>query len=190
MTPVVKFILVSIFYTVIVLLLLLVYLFTGYTSFLYGSLLMISFLLMGSYILGQLYPELVDIFQIAIRTRRYEHSKIKGLDLKMFEKRLIAIIEKDRLYLDETISLNKVADLLSVTTHQLSEFLNNNLKLNFNSFINKYRIEEAKRLLKERPEETIISIAFTVGFNNRSSFNAAFLAYTGLTPKEYRKSLS
>ena len=97
---------------------------------------------------------------------------------------------KDKLYLDETISLNKVADLLSVTTHQLSEFLNNNLKLNFNSFINKYRIEEAKRLLKERPEETIISVAFTVGFNHRSSFNAAFLTYTGLTPKEYRKSLS
>ena len=63
---------------------------------------------------------------------------------------------------------------------------------NFFDFINGYRIKEAKRLLVDPKGEllTILAIAEEVGFNSKSSFNTAFKKITGMTPTEYKKSVS
>ena len=74
-----------------------------------------------------------------------------------------------------------------MTAHQLSQLLNEKLNVNFYTFINKYRIQEARRILTEEPDKSIIAIAYDVGFNSKSSFYEAFSKFTGKTPYRYRK---
>jgi AraC-like DNA-binding protein len=59
--------------------------------------------------------------------------------------------------------------------------------MNFNTFVNTYRVEEVKRLLVDYPEKTVLQIAHEAGFNSKSSFYDSFTRFTGLTPVEYRK---
>ena len=67
--------------------------------------------------------------------------------------------------------------------------INERLNMNFNTFINQYRIDEAQKLLIRDPERSVISVAYDVGFNSKSSFYDAFSRYTGVTPQAYRKKL-
>jgi AraC-like DNA-binding protein len=55
--------------------------------------------------------------------------------------------------------------------------------------VNRYRIEEAKRLLTNPPDKkiTVLEVLYEVGFNSKSSFNTLFKKYTGLTPSEFKK---
>ena len=67
--------------------------------------------------------------------------------------------------------------------------INERLIQSFSVFINTYRVEEAKRHLLDTKKRhySILAIAEEVGFNSKSSFNAAFRKYTNLTPSEFRK---
>ena len=96
-------------------------------------------------------------------------------------------MEDEKLFCDEDLTLNRMADILSLTPHQVSEFLNNVLETNFNSFINSYRIDEAKQLLMEDSERSILSVAYSVGFNSKSVFYNAFTKVTGTSPTKFRK---
>jgi AraC-like DNA-binding protein len=58
-------------------------------------------------------------------------------------------------------------------------------KDNIVNYINKLRIEEAKRLLRET-DQTINEIALSLGYNNNQSFNRFFKKYEGVTPGEFR----
>ena len=104
-------------------------------------------------------------------------------------KKLEFMMDIDKLYRDETLSLQSLAEKLSLSSHQLSQILNDNLNKNFWDFVNTYRVEEAKRLLRdpERKNRKILSIAFDVGFNTKASFNQVFKRYSGMTPSEYKK---
>jgi AraC-like DNA-binding protein len=52
--------------------------------------------------------------------------------------------------------------------------------------INSYRVNEAKALLINEPQDTILDIAYAAGFNSKASFNRIFKKVTGMTPSEYR----
>ncbi len=77
--------------------------------------------------------------------------------------------------------------MLFITPHQLSEFINDLLGMNFASYINQYRVEEAKSILVNKPEESTLAIGFQVGFGSKQSFNTIFKQQTGTTPSGYRK---
>lgn len=104
-------------------------------------------------------------------------------------KKLGYMMDIEKIYRDENISLQSMAEKLSLSPHQLSQLLNENLNKNFWDFINTYRVEEAKRLLidPKRAHQKILTIAFDVGFNTKASFNQVFKRYTGMTPSQYRK---
>jgi YesN/AraC family two-component response regulator len=85
--------------------------------------------------------------------------------------------------------LKTLAERLGVHYNYLSQIINEQFKQNFNDFINKYRIEEAKKILKtpSGSEKTILEIAYETGFYSKSVFNTAFKKFTGKTPSEFRK---
>lgn len=100
-----------------------------------------------------------------------------------------SLFMEEPIYLDPELSLKTVAARFAVTPRMVSQAINQNEQINFNEFVNRYRIWKAKTLL-EAPEyqhEKLAAIAYDSGFGNITSFNMAFKKITGLTPSEYRK---
>ena len=125
----------------------------------------------------------------AFRLGKYNTS---NLDKSSSQKLMAAVknlLINEELFLDNTISLEKIAEKLNVTPRKLSQAINENEQKNFSDFVNGYRIKKAQDLLSnpEHHQEKILSIAFDCGFGNITSFNLAFKAKTGLTPSQFRK---
>lgn len=103
-------------------------------------------------------------------------------------RRIIVLMEEDKLYQETELTLQQLAEKLEVPTYQVSAALNDGLKKNFYDVVNGYRVEEAKRLLVDAKNRnyTILSVGFEAGFNSKTTFNTVFKKFTGLTPTEYR----
>jgi AraC-like DNA-binding protein len=93
----------------------------------------------------------------------------------------------EKVFADEELTLPALADELGISPHQLSEILNREIGKNFNTFINEYRVKEAKELLVEQPGRSILSVGVAAGFNSGTTFNTVFGKITGMTPGRYRK---
>ncbi len=117
----------------------------------------------------------------------YRRSKIGDLDVPAVVDKMERIMTEQRLYCDEKLSLDTLASEVGITKHQLSEILNGNIKKNFNTYVNDFRIKEAVKILDRGGEETILSIAYRCGFNSKTTFNSLFFRHTGMTPSEYRR---
>ena len=118
---------------------------------------------------------------------RYAVSRIGGLDVTELIASLKHLMEVERVYCDEDMDLTKTAELLEIKPHQLTELLNVHTGKNFNTYINEYRVGEARRLLVEEKDRSIISIAHAVGFNSQSSFYSVFVNLTGRSPGKFRR---
>jgi AraC-like DNA-binding protein len=150
------------------------------------SAILLPFILVFFYLLASYNPEILKGVKEEIKSIRYQNSKIKNLDVEGIINRMNELMEREKAFADEDISLISFASELEISSHQLSEILNETLKKNFNQFINEYRIQEAKRMLLEETSRNILSIAFSVGFNSKASFNRIFKQQTGITPVKYR----
>lgn len=105
----------------------------------------------------------------------------------------VAIIEKaineDKLFLESNINLERFAEQIGLKPRDISAILKMHYQSNFFEFINRYRVEEAKRLLllPELKDETILEIIYKSGFNSPSAFHRFFKRMVGVTPTEYRQ---
>jgi len=97
------------------------------------------------------------------------------------------LMDEEKKYLIPDLTLGETAKILNTNTTYLSKVINEQGEMNFNNYINKYRIEEAKALLDSGKQDylTFEGIGKSCGFISRSSFNKAFKKFTGLTPTEY-----
>ncbi|WP_276876504.1 helix-turn-helix domain-containing protein [Chryseobacterium joostei] len=98
-------------------------------------------------------------------------------------------METEKPYLDGDLNLLKLSDRVQINAHQLSYLLNNGFQENFFYFVNKYRVEHAKKMLIDDSFQklSILGIAFESGFNSKTAFNTIFKKMTDMTPSEFRK---
>ncbi|QBY04481.1 AraC family transcriptional regulator [Thalassotalea sp. HSM 43] len=103
------------------------------------------------------------------------------------EKAMLA----SKAYMDPDITLDKLAETLNIIPRDLSMLINRHYGINFYEFINKYRIEEAKKMLISplHKDTTITDIYLDVGFNSKSVFYTFFKKFEGMTPSKYRQSV-
>ncbi|MFM9976255.1 MAG: helix-turn-helix transcriptional regulator [Beijerinckiaceae bacterium] len=92
---------------------------------------------------------------------------------------------RDKIYRRPNLTLRALSDHTTVSENHVSQALNEHLGKNFYEFINHWRIKDAMQLLQET-EFSVIQVGDEVGFNSRSTFNAAFKKETGVTPSEFR----
>jgi AraC-like DNA-binding protein len=111
----------------------------------------------------------------------------RGQNLSKILTELKRLLEEERVYRDSEISVQSLSSKLGIQNHQLSQILHESLGMSFRGYIKNYRLEEAKLLLVQKPERSVLDIAYAVGFNSKSTFNSAFLTATGLTPSDFRK---
>jgi AraC-like DNA-binding protein len=104
------------------------------------------------------------------------------------EKRVLYLFEVEKIYREESLSLNNLAEKIGISAHHLSWVINTRIGKTFSDFMNYHRIEEVKKKLSDplELERTILEIAFGAGFNSKSAFNKTFKALTGKTPSHFR----
>ena len=118
---------------------------------------------------------------------KYASKKIERKEANRLISELNKSMLKNQFYKNTDVKLSNIAKELHISSHQLSQLLNDNLGKSFALFINEYRIEEAKRILKENNQHTLEVIGFESGFSSKSTFYATFKKVVGLTPSQYQK---
>ncbi|WP_299185574.1 helix-turn-helix transcriptional regulator [uncultured Aquimarina sp.] len=123
-------------------------------------------------------------------TKYVKSGLTESLSAELKEK-LLYLLNEEKIYKQNNITLQGLSELMDTTRHNTSQIINEHFSLNFFELINKYRIEEAKELLKDEKHKNfnIIDIAYEVGFNNKVTFNKSFKKYNQITPSEYLKTL-
>ena len=154
------------------------------------SAMLLPFILFLFFILSRRHPETVSGLRQEFRRIRYGQSKIDSLNVEEIIQRLETLMKEEKAFSDEDLSLPSLSEELGISVHQLSQILNERLGKNFHQYINEHRIEEAKRMILDEPERTVLSVAYAVGFNSKSAFSKAFRTFTGITAQEYRKKYS
>ncbi len=107
------------------------------------------------------------------------------------KNKLIHHLKDERLYRDEDLTLQSLAERLSVSSHQLSWLINEELRISFPSLVNGFRVEDVKRRLADPASDgiSILQIALDAGFSTKASFNRAFKLHTGMTPSQFKRDL-
>jgi len=120
--------------------------------------------------------------------KRYEKSTLTPDRSEKYLARLLKCMEAEKPFTDGDLTIQKLADKLSIPPHHLSQTINERLGQTFSDFINSYRVAEAKQRLLDPSLKhlSVLGIAIEVGFNSKSSFNSVFKKYTQMTPSEFR----
>ncbi len=120
------------------------------------------------------------------------YSKVTSTITKdnVYYKELDFLMKEAKMYRDPNLGLESMAKQLKISSNYLSQLVNKLSGYNFADYVNGFRIEDAKRKLRNPSfvHYTIISIALEAGFNSKSTFYSAFKKLTGISPKEYRVS--
>ncbi|WP_167369953.1 AraC family transcriptional regulator [Chryseobacterium ureilyticum] len=114
-------------------------------------------------------------------------NKIDEKLVKEIQEKINILFETRKIYTNPDLTLSILAKELNIRPQLLSQFINDNLNKSFTQFINEYRIDEAKRLLKESTQLKIDAVGFESGFNSSSTFYSSFKKITGMTPSNYQK---
>jgi AraC-like DNA-binding protein len=97
------------------------------------------------------------------------------------------LIASERIWLEDGTRLSLVARRLGLPARRLSEAINAVHRESFSRRMNRLRVEEAKRLLRDRPDLSIYAVMLDAGFRTKSSFNREFRMLVGTSPSEYRQ---
>ncbi|AUC77311.1 helix-turn-helix domain-containing protein [Olleya sp. Bg11-27] len=127
-----------------------------------------------------------------IETSKYKNSNLNTKLIDKYKIDLISVMEFDKLYLNGKLSIHDVSEKLNIPRQYISEVLNEHMHTSFQDFVNQYRVEEfINRLQNDQNDHlTLLGIATDVGFNSKSSFNATFKKFKGLTPTEFKKNMA
>lgn len=123
---------------------------------------------------------------------KYSSSSLTTRLSVELKDKLVYLMDEEKVYRDNDITLQKLADLLNTNRHNTSQVINEHFGLNFFDLINSYRINEAMSILKNDKSKgvNIIDVAYEVGFNNKVTFNKSFKKYNHVTPSEYLRNFS
>ena len=102
---------------------------------------------------------------------KYKKSGLTTWKAEEILRKLVRLMETDKPYQKNELTLNQLADIQNISPHHLSEVINTQLNLNFFDFVNQYRVEEVKENLanSDKANLTVLAIAYDAGFNSISS---------------------
>lgn len=111
----------------------------------------------------------------------------KSEEIELWKTQIETLIQSEKLYQNPELTLTEVAKKLKTNTSIISRAINQGFAMNFNDFINNYRVEAVKTMLLkgEHKKSTLLGIAFDCGFNSKATFNRAFKKNTSISPKEF-----
>jgi len=158
------------------------YIFSGLTSYILGAILF-SFMLYSVLVIlikgNKKDPILVRLKPLISQSEKAEANAL--ID------QLKSLVETEELFLNADLKIADVADKLKVNISSVSKALNEVGGQNFSNFLNAYRVEHAKCLIRSNSPYTMEALGYDSGFNSKSSFFATFKKLTGQTPAKYKE---
>lgn len=153
----------------------------------------LNFLMLSLYIVvGILYMQYPKIFYSIYESGdvdlNHNEKTVDNAKKNEWEKWKKDILSS-HIYRKEGITIYQISQELSMERKQLSYFINTKEKCNFNTFINRLRIEDAQKMVIEHPEYSFFEIALLVGYTDQANFSRKFKETTGISPSEYKKGL-
>ena len=124
--------------------------------------------------------------------KKYSDSQLDKIQKKELTEDIVLLMEEEKFFLNSGFTINDFAKELKTNRNYISQIINEYFNTNFNSFVNEYRVKEARKLLisEDYKNYSIEGIASTVGFHNKATFNTAFKKFTGVTPSFFQKNRS
>ena len=112
-------------------------------------------------------------------------------EIESWKTRIDNLIQDEKLYQNPELTLTDLSKKLQTNASVISKVINQGFQMNFNDFINSYRITAIKVMFEngEHKKSTLLGIAFDCGFNSKATFNRAFKKNTSFSPKEYLEKL-
>lgn len=162
----------------------LAYFTAAFTSYISGAL-SLSFIL---YLSGMVvFYKRNQSFKLLLKKGKYA-NKIESEEVNVIREKIQIAFDSKNIYKNPNLTLSLLAQEIKVRPQLLSQFINDNLNKSYTQFINEYRIEEAKKILKQDNNLKMEVVAEYCGFNSSSTFYSAFKKITGTTPVNYTKS--
>ncbi|WP_423998347.1 helix-turn-helix domain-containing protein [Maribacter sp. IgM3_T14_3] len=128
---------------------------------------------------------IIDIPQANQTVNKYKNSGLTENMSVQVKSQLLDLLKNDKIYLDNTLTLSKLAQVINVDKYSVSQVINQDLNKNFYELINDYRIVEAVNIIESNPKKQVLDLIYECGFNNKVSFYKAFKKRMHMTPKEY-----
>lgn len=118
--------------------------------------------------------------------------QVEASEAQKIADKIRAAFEKDHAHLNPTLRLNDLAETIGVKPYKVSWVLNQVLHQGFYDLVNGYRIREAERILQSSQYDhlNLLGVAQESGFNSKSVFNDTFKRIKGMTPSEFKASIS
>jgi AraC-like DNA-binding protein len=122
---------------------------------------------------------------------KYQKSGLSDESAEEIKSRLLFLMTAEKPFLGQDLTLQKLAERMKTSSHNLSEVINTKLHQSYYDFVNQYRIEEFKNRLADPTSAryNLLSIAFDSGFQSKGTFYSIFKKSTGMTPSEYKAAL-
>ena len=124
--------------------------------------------------------------------KKYERSGLSAEAAKAGLEKLTAYMDSHKPYLDGELTLQELGSKVGLAPNHLSQIINDTWKMGFHEFLNSHRVHAAEALLQDPGSggRSVLEIAYDVGFNSKSAFNAAFRRHRGMTPTEFKEKVA
>ena len=141
--------------------------------------------------LNDVNSESINVYQESDEDYKTKQDNTNLEEIEFWKDKILHLVESEKVFKNPTLTLSDLSKLLNTTPKNISKSINSGFDMNFNDFINHYRIEAVKEKLQkeEHKTSTLLGIAFDCGFNSKATFNRAFKKSTDLSPKDYLKNL-
>jgi len=134
---------------------------------------------------------ITDYYDIPVKmpVNKYAKSGLTSDQILRHKHCLDKLMQSSKEYLRPDLTLPKLAEAVGCSVNNLSQVINSGFGTSFFDYLNRYRIEHARKLLKNSDGQSsaVLHTAFAVGFNSNSAFYSAFKKYVGMTPAQYRQ---
>ncbi len=144
------------------------------------------------YIIGFFSLKQPEIFRMPVfKKQTLKKERLDGDKLTNIKKKLEHLMITEKIYLDNKLTLQKLAEKLTTSPNNISWLLNNIHNCNFYDYVNKYRVDTFIEKVQngEHKYHTILALSLDSGFNSKSTFNKVFKSIMNQTPSNYIKNL-
>ncbi len=130
-----------------------------------------------------------DIIDIQEKKEAFYRTMVRPRLMEELKDKIIEQLLVQKKFRQQGYTARQLADELQTNVRYVSAVIRAQFHTNYTTLVNKYRVEEAMRLLNDSRYDHlgVEEIGYMVGFLHRQSFHTAFLKYVGRTPRDYRQ---